>query len=64
MAFALQLKGPFTALVWAGSQPLLLSVPPALRLLVLVKVFQRSISAIIGKIRWGSRVILENLAAG
>jgi hypothetical protein len=47
-AFTLQLKGPFNAFVWAGSQPLLLSVPSVLRLLVLVNVFQRSIAAIIG----------------
>ena len=39
-AFSLQLRGPFDAIVWAGFQRLLLSVPPSLRLLVLVKVFQ------------------------
>ena len=43
LAFTLQLRGPFTTLVWAGSQQLLLSVPSALCLLVLVKVFQRLI---------------------
>ena len=42
-AFAWQLRGPFGAVVWAGSHLSLLSVPPVQRLLVLFKVFKRSI---------------------